>query len=179
MGLEGAAGPEGFPPARIASTVTNPLNGEGISGAQIQVLRRGVVVGSAVADARGDFSLDAPPGLVQILANASGFMRFSRYTLLLPRLNDHEKVFLPPIMPQGSISFVLIWDKTIADMDLHIMTPWGCQAGWTNKLCNSGSYQARHEAWSVFLRDFLIGSALHGRRSTFMWMTHAAAGRRH
>jgi hypothetical protein len=126
MGLEGAAGPEGFPPARIASTVLNPLNGEGIAGAQIQVLRRGVVVGSVVADARGDFAVDA---LVQILANASGIMRYSRYTLLLQRLNDHEKVFLPPIMPQGSISFVLIWDKTMADMDLHVMTPWGCQAG--------------------------------------------------
>ena len=166
MGLEGAAGPEGFPPARIASTVTNPLNGEGISGAQIQVLRRGVVVGSAVADARGDFALDAPPGLVQILANASGFMRFSRYTLLLPRLNDHEKVFLPPIMPQGSISFVLIWDKTIADMDLHIMTPWGCQAGWTNKLCNSGSYQVGH------------GCTVRRRSGCSDWRRVATGGRR-
>ena len=141
MGPQGPPGPEGYPPARIASTVVNPINGEGIAGAQIQVLRRGVVVGSVVADDRGDFSVDAPPGLVEILANASGFLKFSRYTLLLPRLSDNEKVFLPPIMPQGSISFVLTWDKTIPDMDLHIVTPWGCQAGWTQKLCQSGSYQ--------------------------------------
>ena len=142
VGPAGPAGPEGYPPARIASTVVNPINGDGVAGAQVQVLRRGVVVGSVVADERGDFSVDSPPGLVQIVANASGFLRFSRYTLLLPRLSLNEKLFLPPVMRAGSISFVLTWDKAVPDMDLHIMTPWGCQAGWTNKLCQSGSYQA-------------------------------------
>ena len=141
MGPKGRQGPEAFPPATVASTVVNPVNGRPIPGAQVVVRRRGVVVGTVLADQHGAFSITAPPGMVQISAGMTGFMNSSRFTLLLPRLVENEKVFLPPVMPAGSISFVLTWDKKISDMDLHILTPNGCQAGWTSHSCRTGPYK--------------------------------------
>ena len=139
-GMPGAMGPPGAPapaPAGWASTVINPVTGEPVAGATVQALRDGVQLAETESDSEGDFSMDFSPGPVQILASKEGSMEFKTGAMLLPRMVASQRILLPPSLPAGAAGIVLVWDKVIPDMDLHMSTPWGCNVDWTNFVCTN------------------------------------------
>lgn len=135
----GAAGPAAPAPAGWTSTVINPVNGEAVSGATITAIRDGVTLASTESDADGEFTLDFSPGPVQILAHKEGSMSFQTGAMLLPRMTASQRVLMPPDLPPGAAGIVLVWDKVIPDMDLHMSTPFGCNVDWTNFVCTNPS----------------------------------------
>lgn len=138
-GAMGAAGPAAPAPAGWTSTVINPVNGEAVSGATITAMRDGVTLASTESDADGEFTLDFSPGPVQILAHKEGSMSFQTGAMLLPRMTASQRVLMPPDLPPGAAGIVLVWDKVIPDMDLHMSTPFGCNVDWTNFVCTNPS----------------------------------------
>jgi len=138
-GAMGAAGPAAPAPAGWTSTVINPVDGEAVAGATITAVRDGVTLASTESDADGEFTLDFSPGPVQILAHKEGSMNFETGAMLLPRMTANQRVLLPPDLPPGAAGIVLVWDKVIPDMDLHMSTPFGCNVDWTNFVCTNPS----------------------------------------
>ena len=139
-GLQGALGPPGPAapaPSGWASTVINPVNGEPVAGATIQAIRDGTVLASTESDGDGEFHLDFSSGPVQILASKAGSMEFKTGAMLLPRMTASQRVLMPPVLPPGAAGIVLVWDKVIPDMDLHMQTPFGCNVDWTNFVCTN------------------------------------------
>jgi len=136
-GPMGAAGPAAPGPAGWASTVINPVNGETVGGASISAMRDGVTLASTESDADGEFHLSFSAGPVQILATKEGSMEFKTGAMLLPRMTASQRVLMPPTLPAGAAGIVLVWDKVIPDMDLHMATPYGCNVDWTNFVCTN------------------------------------------
>jgi len=139
-GMQGALGPPGPAapaPSGWASTVINPVNGEPVAGATIQAIRDGTVLASTESDGDGEFHLDFSSGPVQILASKAGSMEFKTGAMLLPRMTASQRVLMPPVLPPGAAGIVLVWDKVIPDMDLHMQTPFGCNVDWTNFVCTN------------------------------------------
>ena len=66
-------------------------------------------------------------------------MEFRTGAMLLPRMSANSRILLPPQLPPGAAGIVLVWDKVIPDMDLHMQTPFGCNVDWTNFECTNPS----------------------------------------
>jgi hypothetical protein len=132
-------GPAAPAPAAWASTVINPVNGQPVDGATIQAMRGDMVLATAESDGDGEFHMEFSPGPVQILASKQGFMEFKTGAMLLPRMSASQRILMPPSLPPRAAGIVLVWDKVIPDMDLHMRTPWGCSVDWTNFVCTNPS----------------------------------------
>ena len=96
-----------------------------------------VELASTTSDDQGGFSVSVPPGPVQIVATREGSMTYRTTTMLMPRMVDSERIMLAPTLPAGAAGIVLVWNKVIPDMDLHMSTPWGCNVDWTNYVCRN------------------------------------------
>ena len=142
LGQQGATGPSGPAapaPAGWSSSVINPVNGEGVSGATITAMRNGQVLATTESGASGEFRMNFSPGPVQVVASKAGHMQFKTGAMLLPRMTADQRIMLAPSLPVGATGIVLVWDKAIPDMDIHMVTPWGCKVDWTNYVCTNPS----------------------------------------
>lgn len=132
-------GPAAPAPAEIASIVINPMTGAPIAGVTVTVTRMvgGVerVLGTAESDRNGAVSMHVSPGEVTVRGHMEGFMDYSQFVVLLPRMVMSDRLLMPKTLPAGAAGIVLVWNPRIADMDIHMMTPWGCHVYWNNMRC--------------------------------------------
>jgi len=139
IGLRGANAPA---PGVIASTVINPVTGATLAGARVWATRDGVELGSAISEADGSYSFQIEAGMTVISCSMEGFMTFHTHAMILPRMIFSERMLLAPTLPEGAAGIVLVWNKVVPDMDIHMWTPWGCEVAWYNYYCTEGSAQA-------------------------------------
>ena len=138
QGLAGERGPDAPAPAEISSTVINPKTGAGIAGVTITAERDGHVIATTESDSDGAFTMHVTPGETTIRGTMEGFMEYSSWVMLLPRMVDTDRIIMFPTLPEGGAGIVLVWNPVIPDMDIHMITPWNdhCHVYWGNPSCD-------------------------------------------
>ena len=138
QGLAGERGPDAPAPAEISSTVINPKTGAGIAGVTITAERDGYVIATTESDSDGAFTMHVTPGETTIRGTMEGFMEYSSWVMLLPRMVDTDSIIMFPTLPEGGAGIVLVWNPVIPDMDSHMITPWNdhCHVYWGNPSCD-------------------------------------------
>jgi len=126
-------------PVNLNGIVKSALNGLGVAGVTL-VFTTGPNLGkSAVSGADGSYTFTqlqgAPDGTLS--ASKAGLETWSSTFSIknrLPRLD----IMVVPTMNPGQIRIVLSWGATPPDLDVHLLTPKGCEIWYNNLRCTNG-----------------------------------------
>jgi len=118
------------------------MNGNAMTGANVQVLRGTEVLSNAAVSNTGAYSISLDPGEYVLQSSAQGFITFRRTITVSSGVTDDSRVYMAPNMPNGALKVVLTWNERISDLDLHMMTPSGCEVRWNGKICRSATADA-------------------------------------
>lgn len=90
----------------------------------------------------GMYSGSLDPGQYSLEGTANGFMTFRRDITVSSGASEDVRILMAPVMQTGQLRIVLTWNRRISDLDLHMITPGGCEVGWQNRQCRSATADA-------------------------------------
>lgn len=119
----------------MSGKVINAVNGKGVRGAKITVLRRGVVAKTVRTTSRGMYYIRLVYGAYKLKIEARG-MDVNKQSANLAQSRVAKTLILSPKLHRGEFRLVLTWTTTPKDIDSYLKTPDGCVISFRKRFCN-------------------------------------------
>ena len=128
--LAGAAPPIQQGTGNASGTITNALNGSGVSGITINLrsgenVTSGTVVATTTTASNGAYSFTGlQPGTYTAEVSGSGFVTtYFSVAVVVDTTTPNQNAVVSPLMAAGQTRVVLTWGSTPSDLDSHLTGP--------------------------------------------------------
>ena len=128
--LAGAAPPIQQGTGSTSGTITNALNGSGVSGITVSLrsgenVTSGTVVATTTTASNGAYSFTGlQPGTYTAEVSGSGYVTtYFSMTVVVDTTTPNQNAVVSPLMAAGQTRIVLTWGSTPEDLDSHLTGP--------------------------------------------------------